>query len=81
MSEHGLTVVADRRLCFGAGACAVAAPGTFSLDDENRVVVGDAQATDPESLRFAAAGCPARALGLQAADGAWLVEAQRSSPL
>ncbi|MCB9523379.1 MAG: ferredoxin [Myxococcales bacterium] len=80
MKPHSLRVFADRRLCFGAGACAVAAPATFSLDGDNRVVVGDVGASDAESLVFAAAGCPARALGVQAADGAWHVEAQRSSP-
>ncbi len=65
---HGLRPVLRRDICFGAGTCAVAAPGVFAVDDTHRVVLLDPEAVDADTLQFAVKGCPARALGL--ADGA-----------
>jgi ferredoxin len=60
-----LTIKADRNRCIGSEMCAAAAPGSFSLDTEGKVVVGE-ELNDPEaSLRLAVASCPVGALSLE----------------
>ena len=48
----------DRDSCRGVGDCVRLAPGTFSLDAQNKVVV-DAASDEPEDqVRAAANACP-----------------------
>jgi ferredoxin len=58
-----LTVTINRDKCQGYGKCAQQAPDTFSLDGENKVVMGDPAATaDPKMLVRAAKSCPYRVI-------------------
>jgi ferredoxin len=57
-----MRVTADRRICIGAGMCALAAPGIFDQDDDGIVTVlsptpeNDAQAAAREAARLCPSG-------------------------
>jgi ferredoxin len=58
-----MTVSVARDKCQGYGKCAHWAPDTFSLDDANKVVLGDPGATEDEKLLVRAAkACPYRVI-------------------
>jgi ferredoxin len=58
-----LTVSINRDKCQGYGKCAQHAPETFSLDADNKVVLGDPEATeDSKMLVRAAKSCPYRVI-------------------
>ncbi|WP_405182675.1 ferredoxin [Nocardia sp. NBC_01377] len=58
------SVDADREICIGSGMCAMYAPGTFTQDDEAKVVLLDAPTDRVEAVRIAVEACPAAALEL-----------------
>ena len=64
-----LEVHVDRDACTGARACALRAPGTFSLDADRKAVVADPPGDGEESILAAARSCPNFAIELQR-DGA-----------
>jgi len=55
-------IVIDRDLCIGAASCIAVSGATFELDNENKVVVIDANATDDEMLLMSAESCPTKAI-------------------
>ena len=57
-------IVVDRGLCIGAGTCAVLAPHTFELDDENIAVVLDKDGDTVEEIIMGAESCPVKAVYL-----------------
>jgi ferredoxin len=58
------SVVTDRTRCIGSGMCTVYAPGTFSQDEEAKVVVLDGGGDNLDTVRTAVEACPTRALQL-----------------
>ena len=62
-------IVADRDLCIGAASCVVIAPGTFQLDQENKVYMVDMNAHDADTLLMAAESCPTKAIFLYDEEG------------
>ncbi len=61
-------IVVDRDLCIAAVSCMAVAAETWDLDDENKIVVTDANSVDDETLIASAAACPTKAIFLY--DGA-----------
>lgn len=59
----------NRDLCIGAASCVVIAPGTFEMDDENKVILIDAQGNDAQTILEAAQSCPTAAITLIDDDG------------
>ena len=55
-------ITADRERCIGSGMCSVYAAGTFTQDDEAKVVLLDPPGDDLETIRVAVEACPTRAL-------------------
>jgi ferredoxin len=58
------TVAADRERCIGSGSCVVYAPGSFTQDDEAKVVVLEPIEDPIDTVRVAVEACPTRALTL-----------------
>ena len=54
----------DREVCFGDSLCVDIAPDTFELDDEDKIVVKDAEGNWPEYILKAAKQCPNDAITL-----------------
>ncbi len=68
MSKY--TIAVTREKCQGYGKCAHWAPETFSLDEANKVVLGDPDATeDGKMLVRAAKSCPYRVIAIGDEDG------------
>ncbi|MFF2196858.1 ferredoxin [Streptomyces sp. NPDC058157] len=69
MSDDPLRVTADRRLCCGAGMCALIAPGVFDQCEEGLVVLLDPgpPAAAHAAVREAADQCPCAAITLHTA--------------
>ena len=61
----GLVVRVDRDACTGARACALRAPGTFSLDAERKAVVAQPPGDPEEAILAAARSCPNFAIELE----------------
>ena len=59
-----LEVHVDRDACTGARACALRAPGTFSLDAHKKAVVTDPPGDPEETVLAAARSCPNFAIEL-----------------
>ena len=59
-----LEVRVDRDACTGARACALRAPGTFSLDADRKAVVADPPGDGEEEILAAARACPNFAIEL-----------------
>ena len=58
-----MTVSVSRDKCQGYGKCAHWAPDTFTLDEGNKVVLGDPEATEDDKLLVRAAkACPYRVI-------------------
>jgi len=55
-------IVIDRDLCIAAASCIAVTGATFQLDNENKVVVIDANTADDEMLVMAAESCPTKAI-------------------
>ena len=55
-------ITADRERCIGSGMCSVYAAGTFTQDEEAKVVLLDPPGDDLETIRVAVEACPTRAL-------------------
>ena len=53
----------------GSGMCTVYAPGTFTQDDQAKVVVLDPSTDPQESVRAAVEACPTGALELLESSG------------
>ncbi len=62
-------IVVDRTGCIGARSCAIVAPNTFGIDDQNLAFVTDPDAHDEETILLAAQSCPVLAIHLFDADG------------
>jgi ferredoxin len=54
----------NRDLCIAAVSCIAVAESVYKLDDENKVVVTDANAVDDDTLRMSAESCPTKAISL-----------------
>lgn len=52
----------DRDLCIAAVSCIAVAEAALKLDDENKVIVTDANAVDDDTLRMSAESCPTKAI-------------------
>lgn len=63
-----IEVKVEREKCQGHGKCAQLAPHTFSLDDTNTVVLGDAAASEDDRLVRAAKSCPYRVITVLSAE-------------
>jgi len=63
-----IEVKVKREKCQGHGKCAQLAPGTFSLDDTNTVVLGDPAASEDDMLVRAAKSCPYRVISVFSAE-------------
>jgi ferredoxin len=64
-----MRVTVDQDYCLGHGLCHAAAPQLFDLDDAGQSVVlipGDIPASLEDDARAAAAGCPERAITIEA---------------
>jgi len=57
-------VVVDHNLCIGCGTCVTIAPGVFEMNENNKSVVLDASAADPETVLMAAQSCPVMAISV-----------------
>ena len=57
-------IIVDRDLCIGAGPCAVLAPGTFQIDEENKAVLVSMTGDPAEEILAAAESCPVKAIFL-----------------
>ena len=55
-------IVIDRDLCIAAVSCIAVSDATFQLDDENKVVVIDANTAPDDILVQAAESCPTKAI-------------------
>ena len=62
-------IVVDRDLCIAAVSCIAVAAETWELDDENKIVVTDANSVDDETLMQSAQACPTKAIFLYDNDG------------
>lgn len=62
-------IVVDRDLCIAAVSCIAVAADTYELDDENKLVVTNADAVDDETLIASAEACPTKAIFLYDNDG------------
>ncbi len=56
------TVEIDRELCIGAGSCAVLAPETIEMDDENIAVITKQNGDSDEDILASAQSCPVDAV-------------------
>lgn len=56
------TVEVIREACIGAGSCAVLAPNTIEMDDENIAVVVKQNADSDDDILSAAQSCPVNAI-------------------
>jgi ferredoxin len=63
-----IEVETDRNKCQGFGKCVHWAPATFALDTENKVVLGDSDASEDEMLIRAAKSCPYRVITVSSAE-------------
>jgi ferredoxin len=63
-------IVVDRDLCIAAVSCMAVAAETWDLDDENKIVVTNANSVDDETLIASAAACPTKAIFLYDGSGA-----------
>lgn len=57
-------IVVDRDLCIAAVSCMAVAAETWELDEENKIVVKDANTVDDETLIASAEACPTKAIFL-----------------
>jgi ferredoxin len=55
-------IVVDRDLCIAAVSCMAVAMETYELDDENKIVVKDANSIDDATLMASAEACPTKAI-------------------
>lgn len=62
-------IAVDRDLCIAAVSCIAVAAETWELDDENKVVVKDANSVDDATLIASAESCPTKAIFLYDNDG------------
>ena len=62
-------IVVDRDLCIAAVSCIAIAGDLWELDDENKVVVKDANSVDDETLIASAEACPTKAIFLYDGEG------------
>lgn len=62
-------IVVDRDLCIAAVSCIAVSEATYKLDDENKVVVIDANAADDDTLMMSAESCPTKAILLFDTEG------------
>lgn len=63
-----IEVETNRDKCQGFGKCVQWAPATFSLDAEDRVMMGDPSATEDDMLIRAAKSCPYRVITVSSAE-------------
>lgn len=58
--KYKVTVV--KELCIGAVTCAIFAPKTFEMNEENIAVVQDRKWDDPATIMKGAVSCPTKAI-------------------
>lgn len=59
-----LKITIDRDECISDGACAVDAPGTFEMDDEDIAILKDPITDDKDTILEACRNCPTEAITL-----------------
>jgi ferredoxin len=70
LSPHNrIRIEVDRDLCIGSGDCVASEPAVFSLDDEGKAIVLDADAAEIEDTVDAARNCPVTAIFVIGEDG------------
>jgi len=62
-------IAVDRDLCISAVSCIAVAAETWELDDENKIVVTDADSVDDDTLMESAKACPTKAIFLYDTEG------------
>ena len=62
-------IVVDRDLCIAAVSCMAVAAETWELDEENKIVVKDANGIDDDTLIASAEACPTKAIFLYDTEG------------
>ena len=62
-------IVVDRDLCIAAVSCMAVAAETWDLDEENKIVVKDANSVDDATLIASAEACPTKAIFLYDNEG------------
>ena len=62
MGKYNIEI--DREMCVGDGLCCEEAPGTFKIDDEDKVIVADPNGDEPRYILSAARNCPLDAITL-----------------
>ena len=62
MAGPKLKIEIDRDECIADGACAVDAPGTFEMDDEDIAILKSEITDDRETILEAARNCPTEAI-------------------
>ena len=67
MSEGSpaLRVTVDREVCLGSGLCTTYAPGTFSQDEQAKVVVAVPVGDSIDAIQTAAEACPMSAIHVE----------------
>jgi len=63
--DAGFRVVVDRELCMGSGLCTTFAPGTFSQDEQAKVVLADPVGDPIDAVESAAEACPMSAIHVE----------------
>lgn len=70
MEGSNITKIAvDRDLCIAAVSCMAIASELWELDDENKIVVTDANSVDDDTLIASAESCPTKAIFLYDKEG------------
>ena len=62
-------IVVDRDLCIAAVSCMAVAAETWELDEENKIIVKDANSVDDATLIASAEACPTKAIFLYDTEG------------
>lgn len=67
--SDGSTICVDRDICIGAATCISLASDVFELDNEQKAVVIDPDASDLDKIMEAAQSCPVDAIKVVDPDG------------
>jgi ferredoxin len=62
--SRAVSINIDRDVCIGSGMCVAYAPGTFSQNEEAKVILVDPAGDPADTIRAAVEACPTGALSL-----------------
>jgi ferredoxin len=60
--KNRIRIEVDRELCYGFADCVDTTPGVFALDEEDKAIVLDADASSVDEVLTAAQNCPVDAI-------------------